>query len=86
MVEVRDSLEDALKDFKKKVNRDGIHVAIKRRLAHVKPSEKRKAKAAIANRRRRDLQRKMELKERERYGQHKRLRGSSLSEWQLRYR
>jgi len=63
---IGDDFENAIRLFKKIVGKDGIHSAIKRRLAHVKPSEKIKAKAAIANRRRRDLQRKREA--RERYG------------------
>ena len=69
-------IENAIRFFKKIVGKDGIHSQIKRRLSHVKASERRRAKLMLAARRRRELERKKELRE---HGRHKGLRGSLLS-------
>ena len=67
-VEVIGDIETALRFFKKIVGKDGIHTQIRRRLAFVKPSEKRKAKEQQAARRRVKVEQR-----KERYGQPKRL-------------
>jgi ribosomal protein S21 len=57
-VVVQSSFEEAMKELKKRVNRDGIHIQNKRRLAFAKPSDKRKAKEIIAARRRWEKERR----------------------------
>jgi len=50
-VEVRDSLEKALKILKQKMSKEGILQEIKRRRFHEKPSLKRKRKSIEARKR-----------------------------------
>ena len=52
-VEVRDSLEKALKILKQKMSKEGILQEVKRRRFHEKPSLKRKRKRIEARKRRR---------------------------------
>jgi len=52
-VEVRDSLEKAMKILKQKMSKEGILQEIKRRRYHEKPSVKRKRKMREARKRRR---------------------------------
>ena len=52
-VEVRDSLEKALKILKQKMSKEGILQKVKRRRFHEKPSLKRKRKIIEARKRRR---------------------------------
>ena len=52
-VEVRDSLEKALKILKQKMSKEGILQEVKRRRFHEKPSLKRKRKIIEARKRRR---------------------------------
>ena len=52
-VEVRDSLEKAMKILKQKMSKEGILQEIKRRRYYEKPSVKRKRKEAAARKRRR---------------------------------
>jgi small subunit ribosomal protein S21 len=52
-IQVRDGdLEGALISLRRQCQRDAIHGEIKRRLTFVKPSTRRKAKEAVARRRR----------------------------------
>jgi ribosomal protein S21 len=51
---VNGNIDFAIRLFKKLIGKDGIHSQIKRRLAHVKPSEKREAKKREAAKRRID--------------------------------
>ncbi|MCP4445617.1 MAG: 30S ribosomal protein S21 [Myxococcales bacterium] len=50
-VEVRDSLEKAMKILKQKMSKEGILQEVKRRRFHEKPSLKRKRKAIEARKR-----------------------------------
>lgn len=50
-VQPGESIESALKRFKKKIQKAGILSEIKRREHHVKPSVKRKRKAEAARKR-----------------------------------
>ncbi len=50
-VEVRDSLEKAMKILKQKMSKEGILQEVKRRRFHDKPSLKRKRKAIEARKR-----------------------------------
>ncbi len=52
-VEVRDSIEKAMKILKQKMSKEGILQEIKRRRYHEKPSVKRKRKMREARKRRR---------------------------------
>jgi small subunit ribosomal protein S21 len=52
-VEVRDSIEKAMKILKQKMSKEGILQEIKRRRYHEKPSVKRKRKIREARKRRR---------------------------------
>lgn len=52
-VEVRDSLEKAMKILKQKMSKEGILAEVKRRRFHEKPSLKRKRKRIEARKRRR---------------------------------
>ena len=52
-VEVRDSIEKAVKVLKQKMSKEGILQEIKRRRYHEKPSVKRKRKMREARKRRR---------------------------------
>ena len=52
MIEVRGNIEQALLLFRRECVKDGIHQEIKRRETFVKPSTRRKAKEAVARRRR----------------------------------
>jgi len=53
MIEIRGGdIEQALLSFRREVVKDGIHQEIKRRETFVKPSTRRKAKEAVARRRR----------------------------------
>ena len=52
-VEVRDSIEKAMKILKQKMSKEGILQEIKRRRYHEKPSVKRKRKQAEARKKRR---------------------------------
>ena len=52
-VEVRDSLEKAMKILKQKMSKEGILQEIKRRRFYEKPSVKRKRKAMAARKKRR---------------------------------
>ena len=52
-IQVRDGhLEEALISLRRQCQRDAIHSEIKRRETFVKPSTRKKAKAAVARRRR----------------------------------
>jgi len=51
-------IERALRDFKRKVQREGLTRELKRRTAYEKPSVKRKRKSMEAERRRRKLLRR----------------------------
>jgi len=59
-VVVQESFEDALKELKKKVNRDGIHKQVKARLSFIKPGEKRREKQRLNGRRLREQAKKRE--------------------------
>jgi small subunit ribosomal protein S21 len=62
-VEVIDgNIDGALRDLKKKVERDGIHKEVKRRLAFVKPSMKRRAKQAMARQRLKEMEKKKAMR------------------------
>jgi small subunit ribosomal protein S21 len=52
VIEVRGNIEQALLLFRRECVKDGIHQEIKRRETFVKPSTRRKAKEAVARRRR----------------------------------
>ena len=55
MIEIKvlnGDLEGALLSFKRACQRDGVHQEVKRRETFVKPSTRRKAKAAVARLRR----------------------------------
>jgi small subunit ribosomal protein S21 len=59
-VEVRDSIEKAMKILKQKMSKEGILQELKRRRYHEKPSVKKKRKMREARkRRRREQKRKM---------------------------
>ncbi len=57
-VEVRDSIEKAMKILKQKMSKEGILQEIKRRRYHEKPSVKRKRKTREARKRRRREQKR----------------------------
>jgi len=60
-VQVRDGhLEEALLLLKRQCQRDGVHQEIKRRETFIKPSTRKKAKAAAARVRRRKIESKRE--------------------------
>ena len=82
-VEVIGDIETAIRFLKKVVAKDGIHTQIKRRLAFVKPSEKRKAKAAIAERRKRELERKRRRFEERYYARPKRSSPQDLQQFTM---
>ena len=75
-VEVRDSLENAIRQLKKAMERDGIFREIKMRELSPNRTDRRKAKEIVAARRRRAQERKKEKRE---YGLHKRFNYSSRS-------
>jgi small subunit ribosomal protein S21 len=54
------SLEQAIRELKKKVSHDGIHTEVKRRLTYVKPSERRKAKEIRAAVRRHRMEKRIQ--------------------------
>ena len=58
-VDVRDSLEKAMKILKQKMSKEGILQELKRRRFYEKPSVKKKRKREEAERRRRKNLRKM---------------------------
>ena len=58
-VEVRDSLEKAMKILKQKMSKEGILQELKRRRFYEKPSVKRKRKAAQARKKRRKAMKRM---------------------------
>ena len=58
-VEVRDSVDKALKILKQKMSKEGILQEIKRRRYYEKPSVKRKRKSAQARKKRRKALKRM---------------------------
>ena len=66
-VVVQDSFEGALKELKRKVSRDGIHLEIRRREESPNLTDRKKEKARLALRRRLKNDRKKEFRE-QRYG------------------
>ena len=59
-VEVRDSLEKAMKILKQKMSKEGILQELKRRRFYEKPSVKRKRKQAEARKKRRKAMKRAE--------------------------
>ena len=64
-VEVRDSLEKAMKILKQKMSKEGILQEVKRRRFYEKPSVKRKRKMREARKRRRREAKRKQMKGRE---------------------
>ena len=62
-VEVRDSVDKALKILKQKMSKEGILQEIKRRRYYEKPSVKRKRKQAEARKKRRKAERRAQHRE-----------------------
>jgi small subunit ribosomal protein S21 len=58
IVQEGESLENALRRFKRKVQQEDIIKEIKKHSFHLKPGEKRRAKAALARKRARKKQRR----------------------------